>query len=51
MRNSRTQKNSGTRRSKTRKNKQITKPYKGETIVMFTPSKKAIEIANKDPVK
>ena len=51
MRNSHSQKNSRTLRNKTRKNKQTIKPYKGETIVMFTPSKKAIEIANKDPVK
>ena len=51
MRTSHTHKNSRNRRNKTHKNKQIIKSYKGETIVMFSPSKKAIEIANKDPVK
>ena len=57
MRISYTQKNSRNRRNKTRKNKtrknktRKMKPYKGEIIVMFTPNKKAIEIANKDPQK
>jgi len=53
MANTRTHKNSGINKNKTRKNKKNSpvKPYKGETLVMFTPNKKAIEIANKDPIK
>lgn len=36
--------------NKTRKHKTL-KPYKGDTIIMFKPNRKAIEIANQDVVK
>jgi hypothetical protein len=45
-----TRKNNKNTNNKTRKHKTI-KPYKGDTIIMFKPNRKAIEIANQDVIK